>query len=155
MTVVRIPVKPHLKKFIIKRYRQKEPLNITERSLLGRNIMKVLQETRKHKFENVLYQYTERLQVVLTADMRERSPRLARLVYVNNEIEKEFKEALFIWIEAQMEMACHAKEACQNFLDYYGIDDQEYSYDAAYKAWQRFKTDVAYKNKLAQQKNSK
>ncbi len=145
--VFRIPMKPHLKKFVLKRARSKEPLQVNERSLLGRNIMKVLQETRKHKFDSVLYQYTDRLQVTLTHDMMERSPNLKRLVYVNTEIEKEFKEAIFIWVEAQMEMNCPANEACKNFLEYYGIDDTEYTYDATYKAWQRYKEDEDLKNK--------
>lgn len=140
-----IPIKPHLKKFVLYTMEAIEPVMVTERDLLGRSIMKVLQETRKHTFDNVLDSYTDRIKIILTDDMRKRSPRLHRLLYMNTELEKHFRDALLIWIRAQRKMGSPVNEACKNFLATLKIDDQEYSYDAAYKVWQRF-NDVKRKN---------
>jgi hypothetical protein len=133
-----IPIKPHLKKFLLFTMQVSEPVVVTEKDLLGSAIMKVLQETRNHKFDNVLESYTERLKVVLTESMRKRSPRLHRLVYINTQLEKDFQTGLMLWIRAQRKMGYTAKDACKDFLATFKIDEPEYSYDAAYKAWQRF-----------------
>lgn len=136
---VKIPIKPHLKKFILFLMDEpKEPLEITEKQLLGRSIIKVLQETRSHRFDNVLDDYTARIQVILTDAMRKRSPKLHRLVYINTEIENSFREALIVWIKAQTKTGEPANESCKNFLSELKIDEREYSFDAAYKVWQRY-----------------
>jgi hypothetical protein len=133
-----IPIKPHLKKFLLFTMEVKEPVVITERDMLGSAIMKVLQETRNHKFDNVLEGYTERLKLVLTESMRKRSPRLHRLVYINTQLEKDFQTGLLLWVRAQKLAGIPAKTAIINFLAALKIDENEYSYDAAAKAWIRF-----------------
>ena len=100
--------------------------------------MKILCENRQQKFDKALDLFTSRIAVELTHDMRERSPRLYRLVYANTELEREFKEALVMWIRAQKQLGYTAKDACISFLETLKITDREYSYDAAYKFWQRF-----------------
>ncbi|HMG93213.1 MAG TPA: hypothetical protein VK589_24320 [Chryseolinea sp.] len=135
---VDIPIKPHLKKFVIFTMEAFEPVVLKEKDLLGSAIMKALQETRQHKFDRRLDQFTSRIKVVLTHDMRERSPRLHRLIYMNTELEREFQVGLLLWVRAQRKMGSPANEACKNFLATLKIDENEYSYDAAYKLWQRF-----------------
>jgi hypothetical protein len=136
---VKIPIKPHLKKFVLFVMDvDEEPIRVTEKQMLGRCIIKVLQETRSHRFDNVLYTYTARIQVVLTEDMRERSPNMKRLVYINTEIENYFRESLIMWVKAQTKGGSPANEACKSFLAEMKIDDSEYSFDAAYKVWQRY-----------------
>lgn len=134
---INIPIKPHLKKFVLYMMNKREPLILDEKRLLGRVITAVLQERRIHKFENVLSSYTDRIAVVLNSDMRERSPRLDRLLYMNVGLAKLFREALLVWVKAQKNINLPAKQACINFLAELNIDDGEYSYDAAYKTWQR------------------
>ncbi len=107
--------------------------------------MKTLNEKRKHKFDNVLDEYTERIQLSLTDDMRKRSPSLRRLVHINVDLERVFKEHLYIWVEGQRNAGIPEYEACKNFLDHYRIQDNEYSYDAAERAWRRYK--ASWKNK--------
>jgi len=135
---VDIPIKPHLKKFVLFQLDRSEPLELSEKDLLGSAVMKILLEKRQHRFENIVESYTSRIKVKLNSDMRKRSPRLYRLIYANTELEREFKEALMLWIRAQRQLGYTAKDACINFLETMKIDEREYSWDAAYKAWQRF-----------------
>lgn len=135
---VDIPIKPHLKKFVIFTMEVSEPVVVKEKDLLGSAIMKALLETRQHKFDRLLDSYTSRIKVVLTHDMRERSPRLHRLLYMNTELENDFQTGLLLWVRAQRKMGYPANEACKNFLATLKIEEKEYSYDAAYKVWQRF-----------------
>jgi hypothetical protein len=144
-----IPIEPYLKKFVLFVMDVQEPIEVDEKGLLGRCIMKALQETRTHKFDRVLENYTERIQVILNSDMRERSPRPHRMIYMNVELEKAFKEALIVWIKAQKRAGEPASTAAKNFLQELKIDDAEYSYDAAYKVWQRH--NVKTKKVLKQQ----
>lgn len=145
---IKIPIKPHLKKFLLngKKHRL-EPLRATERSLLGICIMKTLMDNRKHKFDNVLKEYTQRIEIILTDDMNKRSPRLYKLVNINVELERVFKEHLYIWVAAQNEAGIPEYEACKNFIDHYKIQPNEYTYDAAERAWRRYKNDESKKDK--------
>jgi len=135
---VRIPIKPHLKKFVLFVMEVSEPVVVDEMGMLGRAIINVLKEKRAHKFDNLLEGYTARIEVVLSADMLERSPMLHRLIHINNEIDKQFREALLLWIRAQKKLGQPVNESCKNFLATLKIDEKEYSYDGAYKVWQRF-----------------
>lgn len=139
-TTFTIPIKPHLKKFLLHgKRRQQEPLKVTERSTLGVCIMKILAEKRNWKFEKVLEDYTERITIIPGKEMLERSPRLHRLVYINVDLEKVFKECLYVWVAAQSKAGVPEYEACKNFIDHYSIRQNEYTYDAAERAWRRYK----------------
>lgn len=135
---VDIPIKPHLKKFVLFQLDRPEPLVVSENDMVGSAIMKILLEKRQHKFETTVERYTSRIKVILNHDMRERSPKLYRLIYANSELDREFKEALILWIRAQKQLGHTAKDACISFLATMKISEKEYSYDAAYKFWQRF-----------------
>jgi hypothetical protein len=50
-----------------------------------------------------------------------------------------FKEHLLTWVEGQQTAGIPAHTACKMFLEFYDIDEKEYSLDAAYKLWQRTK----------------
>jgi len=42
---------------------------------------------------------------------------------------------------AQYEAGIPSYQGIKNFLDHYGILEEEYSYDTGYRAWLRFKND--------------
>jgi hypothetical protein len=144
---IKIPIKPHLKKFVLFMMQCSEPIFLDEKEMLGRAIIKILQEKRAHKFDNRLETYTDRIEVVLNSDMRERSPRLNRIIHINVELEKNFREGLILWIKAYKKLGAPANEACKSFLAELKIEETEYSYDAAYKVWQRFNQSSRVKNK--------
>jgi hypothetical protein len=147
-TVVKIPIRPHLKKFVLKQLGA-DPIIATERDFLGNAIMAVLNDKRNHNQPQELYRMTERITVVLTKEMKERSPRLGRIVYVNTLLSKQFRDALVIWVQAQVHAQIPANQACKNFLEHYRIDENEYTYDGLYKIWQRHKDDRQKKQKKA------
>jgi hypothetical protein len=136
---LKIYVKPHLKKFILKHHPGKQPLYADERSPLGAAIMHVLMEVRKSKFENIIHHHTECILVTPTVNMARRSPRQYKLVRVAVEMERVFRQAIIVWVSAQQEAGLPANQACKNFLEHYGIDEGEFSYDGVYKCWQRHK----------------
>lgn len=144
-TPISIPIKPHLKKFVLFVLEAREPFAVRERDILGRAIIKAIQETRARKFERVLDKYTARIKVVLTKEMRERSPRLNRIIHMNATLEMEFGDAIVLWVKAQRKLGSPANEACKDFLRALKIDESEYSYDAAYKVWQRYNDSVRKK----------
>jgi hypothetical protein len=125
-----------------------EPVVITEHDLLGRTIIKVLQETRSRRHVYAKEDYTDRITVHLTQAMEKRSPALHRLLNVNVELDNAFQEALCLWIKGQGDAGLPANQACKNFLAQMRIDESEYTYDAAYKAWQRFNERLRKKHRL-------
>lgn len=140
------PIKPHLKKFVLWMLELPEPLKITERDMLGRAIIKVLQETRARRLDNAKELFTDRISVELTVDMARRSPYLHRLINVNVELDNQFAEALVVWVKAQRESGLPASTACKSFLAKLRIDESEYSFEAAWKVWLRFNESVRKKS---------
>lgn len=59
---------------------------------------------------------------------------------------KWHKELMCRDIAAAVRQGAAARPAAQEWLDLYGIDEDEYSLDAAYKCWQRFGWEMKEKN---------
>lgn len=136
-----VPVFPHLKKFISKTYGT-GMIRTEETTVLGRLVTAALRDNRINKGYKGLYgQYspTAEIQLWLTKEQTELGPRLNKLIRLNLDMDRVFKEALTGWIIAQEDSGMMAYTACKAFLKFYNIDDSEYSLDAAYKHWQRYK----------------
>lgn len=135
-----LPIFPHLKKFIVKNYGA-GVITTEEGTVLGRIVTAVLRENRTRKFSARDWphhlQTTAMITIRLTTDQAGLSPKLSKLMRINLDMDKVFKDSLVGWILAQGEAGILAYPACKSFLDYYGIDSNEYSLDAAYKYWQR------------------
>jgi hypothetical protein len=135
----KIPIKPHLKKWVLKTLRQAEPVRVDEDSMLGlgKMLMSVLVDKRDPGSLNELY--TETLEIVMSREMEKRSPRTKYLAQVNHYLEKSFKTSLFTWVHAQLQNGSNAFTATKTFLAHYEIDEGEYTHDAAHRAWLRYK----------------
>lgn len=136
-----VPVFPHLKKFIVKTYGA-GVIRTEETTIMGRMVTAALRDNRIRKDFNGLDWHmrpTAHIQIQLTDDQAGLSPKLGKLLRLNVDMDRVFKESLSGWIHAQMEAGIMAYPACKAFLKFYGIDDSEYSLDAAYKHWQRTK----------------
>jgi len=137
-----IHVFPHLKKFIAKTYGA-GVIRTEESTVLGRLVTATLREKRISKFSAIDWPHhlkpSESLTIQLTVEQARLSPRLNKLDRINLDMDKVFKESLAGWILAQTEAGRMAYTACKSFLEFYGIDDNEYSLDAAYKYYQRSK----------------
>lgn len=134
---ISIPVKPHLKKFILKRYGQVEPLQVAENSVIGKHIMSMLID--KRDFENSNDEYSDIIQLQLSQAMYKRSPRIKNLIRINYYLENDFKEALFIWVHAKIDSGINPYNATREFVEFYNFSPTEYTHDAAQRAWLRHK----------------
>lgn len=137
-----IPVFPHVKKFILKKYRLKNPIKTEETTSFGKSITLVLKDNRlRLKYQDSQYRdrLTESLTLVLTKEQAEFGPRQNKLIRINQAMDDAFKEHLLTWVGAQQEAGIPAYAACKMFLQFYDIDEKEYTLDAAYRLWQRSK----------------
>lgn len=146
MSEFKVPILPHLKKFILGQLYdgQSEPIKVEEDSPLGRSIMSILIDKRQVNTNAAISshnrEYDDHLRLVLSHVMMERSPSIKKLARLNLEFDDIFRQAIFIWVKAQRRNGVSSYAAVQNFLAEYDINDWEYTTDAAYKAWQRVKS---------------
>lgn len=138
-----IPVYPHVKKFILKKYRLRTPVKTEETTTFGKAITLVLKDNRlRLKYQDSQYRdrLTASLTIVLTKEQSEFGPRQNKLIRINQAMDDAFKEHLLTWVSGQQEAGIPAYAACKMFLQFYDIDEKEYTLDAAYRLWQRSKT---------------
>ncbi len=136
-----IPVFPHVKKFIQKNYRFPSIIKVDEYDILGKFVTLALNDNRpSNEYGENYYRdrLTAKLTFMLTARQARQSPRIHKLMRLNIYMDKEFKDHMIIFISAQVKLDVPAYEATRNFLEYYDLDEKEYSLEAAYKSWQRY-----------------
>lgn len=83
---------------------------------------------------------TQKINIILTKDQRDLSPRLQKLYRLNIDFDNLFKEHLITYLKAQQLVGTPVYVACGNFLDHYKIEESEISKEALYKCWQRSKS---------------
>jgi hypothetical protein len=136
-----IPILPYLKKYVVKKFfdGHSPPYKMEEDTLLGKQFMSVIIDARKIDFIDRHLEMSDRLSVKLSNVMAERSVTLAKLVPINFFLDKIFKEELITWILSADYHGIRPFPAIRNFLAYYSIEEREYSLDAAYRHWLRWK----------------
>jgi hypothetical protein len=142
-----IDVFPHVKKFILKTYpstgTDKGSVKVEEYTTLGKYVTLALREPAGAENNG---QYRDRLTttitIVLTKKQSQLGPRLHKLMRINTDIDRVFKEHMLTWINAHQECGVPPYTACRLFLEYYKIDESEYSLEAAHRFYQRTKEDL-------------
>jgi hypothetical protein len=136
----KVPVSVYVKKYLVKKFfaGHKGPYKIEEDSLLGKQFMANIIDGRKHDFIDTHIEVTEHIEVILSQDMMARSPKQSKLRSINFFLDKIYKEGLIDWVIAAKCYGTRPYAATRDFLEFYGIDNNEYSHDAAYKLWQRY-----------------
>lgn len=138
-----VPVFPHVKKFIIRKYRApssgSETVKTEEYSTLGKLVTLALRDGRQWTEYNTIHrkQLTDSITLHLTNEQLKLGPRISKLLRINVDVDREFKSHLVSWIQAGTAFGIAPFTTCKSFLAYYRIDEKEYSLDAAYKYWQR------------------
>jgi hypothetical protein len=137
----KIPVFPHVKKFIAKNCDISSAIKTEEYTTLGRLVTRALLDRRTGEENNDQYRdkLTTYITISLTKEQAELSPRLNRLMRINIDLDRVFKDHLLTYIYALKETGIPPFTACRMFLELYKIDEKEYSLDAAYRFWQRAK----------------
>lgn len=112
-----------------------------EYSSLGKITTLALLDRRAWKNSNdqTRDRLTESITITLNTQQNNMLPRLHKLQRINLDIDKIFKEHLLVWIKAQEYQDTPVHAACKQFLEYFQIDEKEYSLEAAYKYWQNQK----------------
>lgn len=137
-----IPVFPHVKKFIQKHYRSgSATIKVEEYNVLGKFVTLALRDNRNSEDYNDKYRnrLTSEITIVLTKEQAEFSPRLNKLLRINVDMDRVFKDHLLTTIHMLGAAGIAPFNACKMYLEHYDIDDSEYSLDAAYKFWLRSK----------------
>ena len=154
----KVPVYAYLLKYCRKQFfaGQSQPYKIEEDTLIGKQFMSVLMDVRKKEMmgDQLLLQ-TETLDVELSEAMAKRSPNLGKLAPLNFFLDKLFKDALIMWIKSAEHHGIKPYPSSKAFLEHFGIDEHEYSHDAAYKHWTRYKNEGFQKVKKMRQARAK
>lgn len=141
---------PYLKKYVEKMVLENErpPYKIDEDSLLGKQFMSLIKDARKTDMRgDKKIQPSALLSVVLSDAMAKRSPSPGKLQPINFFLDKLFKASLIIWIKSSDIAGTKPFVSSKQFLKYLCIDESEYTHDAAYKVWTRYKS-IGYKRKI-------
>jgi hypothetical protein len=138
-----IDVFPHVKKFILKTFPasvERGAVKVEEYNTLGKYVTLALREPAGAENND---QYRDRLTasitLILTKKQSQLGPRLHKLMRINTDLDRVFKEHLLSWIAALSASGIAPYTACRMFLEYYGIDESEYSLEAAHRFYQRAK----------------
>lgn len=149
--VVRIPIKPYLKKFILIHYKLTEPVPLNISSLLGHQVYAMLVVKRKSLRSNDVF--TDNIEMEFRAPaIRKLAYRMGYVVRINHYFDKIFKDCMYTWAMAQDSVGYPPYQGLRDYLRHYGIKEEEYSFENAYRAWMRYKNEVEQKNKSKSQK---
>lgn len=137
MCTVKIPVRPHLKKFALKYYgKDSEIITANKHTTLGIAVESILRNRYEVSITKI-DTYSDHLTLELNQDSSNLELRIRRLAYLNYILDKEFKKAMELFVIAQMMNFIPALTAVKNFLKYYQITESEYGSDSAYRQWLR------------------
>jgi hypothetical protein len=144
----RVPVQAYLKKYIIKRFfaGSKGPYKIEEKPLLGKLFMSCIIDGRKQDCIDTHLEKNTFIEVILSQDMLDRSPQPKKLQSIAFFIDKMFKESMIDFILTAQIYGVRPFNSVKDFLQEYGIEEHEYSSEAAYKLWLRWKNKDHEKN---------
>lgn len=136
--VLNVPIKPHLKKFLLKTTDLPEPFRLDEHTSVGKNLIKALRD--RQEAANLSERQTDVLAIELSSRAAKMSPGVSQLLYINSLLDEMFQESLILWIFAQSYAGVNPHNSCKSFLFFFNIDENEYTYDAAHKAWLRYRS---------------
>ncbi len=145
---VTISIKPHLKKFLLNRFKQKEgPIDVTMNNFLSELIHDIWRDGRRKVNGNDAY--TDCIEIRVTQFFERRSLTPYQLSRLNLKLDKMFRECMYIWIESQRNIGVPAYKASEGFLKYMGIKESEYSKETAYRSWSRYINKEYHRNRAA------
>lgn len=144
-----IPVYPHVRKFMVKKFKASKAILTTEHSTIGMLVTAALRDNqvktglgKVHEMNvrpETREKLTDELTLILTKRQTDYSVRLSKLIVLNNYFDRMFKEHMLTFMEAQGAVGFPAYAACRNFLKFYDILESEYSLESAYRYYQNQK----------------
>lgn len=134
-----IYVKPHLKKFIPKYFNAKEPIKIDSTNVHGKVFTAVSVVMPDASIKNISQNdYPCPITFFLNKDLNRIRPKKRDLHKLNVYFDKLFKEIMFQWVLSSISAGGYASDGIKNFLKYYNISEDDYSWNSAHRAWMRY-----------------
>lgn len=150
--VFRIPIKPYLKKFVLKR--MLEPYKATNKDYIGIFLLKLLRDKQRDtKFDNWRDNYIQRIHVELPdhSVFRKCSKNINGLAIMkfNGFLRDLFFEKLFDFIHYRMLYANHSvkvAQAIREFSEYYDLSEEDIPYMTMRRNYHRLYNEYKKKN---------
>jgi hypothetical protein len=145
-TVFAIPVRPHVRQFLLQEFGVEQPWPIHQNTFLGRVVrMKI----EKHPFRQLRRQApTEGPVVQLTLPTALRcytlTPEAAR--QIGDMLEKFFQQQMFLFVKGQVVATQNERAALRSFAKCYDIDPSDADLEVLRKAYRDYKDNLHRKN---------
>ena len=137
MIEISIPVKKHIRKFLIKRYGQTHKVSKT--SFLGVMILELINGTfqKPEKFIKITASYT--LQIPeLYYNTKGFNIDQKKALFISNCLEKLFTESFHEFVDTQIESGrLNAYDSVKTFKEIYNISESDFKLESLYKSYQR------------------
>ena len=134
-----IYVKPHLKKFLPRYFNTPEPIKIDSTNVHGKvftAVSVVQQDTLKLDFTED--GYSKKISFFLSNDLKRIKPKKRDMVKINVYFNKLFMEIMFQWALSALHQGNTASDGLRAFMTYYRIDEDDYPWLSAHRAWMRY-----------------
>jgi len=130
--IIKIPVSTFSKKILLSEH--KEPIKLDARSIVYQqfNYPHGSRISNLSKAKNTL---NDTLSFRISGSLPKKNPNIF-LIGLN--LHKFHQEQFIRFIYAQVLIGGQATDAIQHFYDLYGLNDEDYDTEAAYRRWQRF-----------------
>lgn len=137
-----IPIKPHLKKYLIKRFNAHDKLVVHNRFLLGKLIIKAFSEKDRKRVINVR-DISDNMTIVFdhTTDLTLSD---GNVFDFNQLVEELYRKELGVFIAVHFLFGTHPerKHAILLFNDVFGINEEEIAMETLVKHYQRHPEDT-------------
>lgn len=132
-------VKPHIKRFIPRYLNTPEPVFISLDSIHGKIFAA---SCFVNKDGSRIYEkddaYSEVLVIDINKDLSRMHLNKAGIQKANIYLEKLFIETMCQWALASVHSGGFASDGIRNFLKYYRVSEDHYSWNSAHRAWMRY-----------------
>ncbi len=136
-TKFHIPFPDHLIKWVSVHYfeGQSAPFKVNENSVIGRNIVAVLNDPRSKDI--VHCDYVNTISFELSVALAKMSPSLIKLSHLRLSLENDFKSHLEMYTRALVNSGEGRYKSVQKFLEDFNITEKEFSIATAYQVVKR------------------
>ena len=146
MQIIQLNVSPLTKKIMLKRYAGQEPFKINRRDDYNHYLQFQPFRLNVLAVKKVKNQLTEQVAIEVSHDLYKRLKHRPRRLKIGEYLHKVNQGVINEFVKAQVLTGETAMAALKTFFEINDIDEDDYSLEAAYKSWQRYKRDFLDKN---------
>lgn len=140
MISISIPVEPHVKRFLAKRY---GPVHTaTKVTFIGMEVLQALTSEYERPYlppeKKIIY--SDEYKVLIPEryfNANGHTVSMNNLLHLGNSMGRLFTETMFDNLDMQINEGTHGLEALRRFLKFYNIAEDDVKFESLYKAYQR------------------